>query len=144
TTGDFSKVTDPEVRRTLGLHKEIGPGITMRVGIFGDTALMPAIDALLKVRDAMNSGDVDYLAGKALDDIDEAMDRVLTARAEVGARANRLELISARLEEMHIHLSRLLAAREDIDVAETIMHLKMEETTYRLALSTGARVIQPT
>lgn len=123
---------------------EIGAGITMPVNIAGNEAILPAIEALIAARDRMAAGDTEGLSQQSVAEIDDAMDVLLTARAEVGARHNRLELAKGRMEEAHINFSRLLSDREDVDIAETIMHLKMEENVYRMALASGARILQPT
>ena len=41
-------------------------------------------------------------------------------------------------------LPALLSDKQDVDVAETIMKLKLEENVYRSALAVGARILQPT
>lgn len=123
---------------------EIGQGITMHVGTHGDVAIGPVVNALIEARDRMVAGDTDALSNQVLVQLDDAMDSVLRWQAEVGARSNRLELVKHRLEEGLINLQNLLSVREDVDVAESIMNLKMEENVYRLALASGARIIQPT
>ena len=72
------------------------------------------------------------------------MDEVLSSRAEVGAKLNRIELAEERLKDLEINLNKLLSNVQDIDVAEKIMDLKSEENAYRIALAVGARIIQPT
>jgi len=68
----------------------------------------------------------------------------LSLRSGVGAKTNRLELTKARLEDAGLNLSTLLSKNEDIDTAEVITRLKMQENTYQTALAAGARIIQPT
>lgn len=126
-----------------GLYYEIGPGITVRISIHGDEAIMPAVNALIKLREDLENGNVEALSGEDLEMLDQALDQVLRWRAEAGARANRLELVQTRLQETEINVSGLLSRVEDVDVAEAIMNLKMEENVYRLALASGARIIQP-
>ena len=128
---------------TSGLRYEIGPGITVLISIHGDEAIKPAIDALIKLREDLESSNVDALGGEDLELIDKALDLVLRWRAEAGARVNRLELVQRRLEHSEINTHSLLSRVEDVDVAEAIMNLKMEENVYRLALAAGARIIQP-
>ena len=59
-------------------------------------------------------------------------------------KAKRLEVTATRLKDLELSTRTLLSKVQDIDVAETIMNLKMEENAYYLALSSGARIIQPT
>lgn len=135
---------------TASLYREIGPGDALRVGVHGDTALKPAIDALIELRDALRKGDPEAISSgsaaggeeSVLHKIDRAMEGLLTARSEAGARYNRLELARQRLEETQLSLKQLDSLRTDVDLAETIMHLKMEEYVYQSALASGARTLQ--
>ncbi len=144
TTGDYSVQTDQDLAQTLGLQQEIGPGIKMRISTHGDVALQPAIEALIRARDRLEAGDVAGLSSESVAEIDGALDSILSSRAEVGARASRLEQVRSRLEQTHTNLMQLVSNREDADMVEVIMRLKMEETVYQLALASGARIIQPT
>lgn len=135
---------------TASLYREIGPGDVLRVSVHGDTALKPAIDALIELRDALRRGDPAAISGgsaagggtSVLEKIDRAMEALLTARSEAGARFNRLELARHRLEETQLSLKQLDSLRTDVDLAETIMNLKMEEYVYQAALASGARILQ--
>lgn len=125
------------------LVHEVGPGATVELSIHGDRALLPAMEALAELAAALRGDDADAVQ-KAVSSVDAAMDELLRWRAEVGARMNRLELVRARLTEDRENLKRLLSDRQDVDMAEAIMELKMEENVYRAALAVGARILQPT
>lgn len=127
-----------------GLRTEVSSGIYIRVNVNGDDAIMPLIDALIEVKAMIVNGDGEGLGNHAVDLIDEAADQVMLWRAEAGARANRLELIRHRLDESLLSVTQLLSQIEDTDIAQAIMNLKMEENVYRLALASGARILQPT
>ena len=75
---------------------------------------------------------------------DEAIDKNVTTRAEIGAKMNRLDLTQSRLEDQEINLRSLKSENEDVDIAETIMELRMQESVYQASLASGARVMQPT
>ena len=70
-----------------------------------------------------------------------SLDSVL-ARFRSGRKQNRVELASERLKDLRLNVIQLMSETEDVDYAETIMHLKMR-VFYRTALSVGARIIQP-
>lgn len=93
--------------------------------------------------DAMNSGDEEKI-NEFLGKIDNHLEQVLSIRADLGARVNRMELVKARVEDDNITFTKLLSQNEDADMAEVIMKLKSQENIYRASLSVGARVIQPT
>ncbi|MFB5029324.1 MAG: flagellar hook-associated protein FlgL, partial [Limnochordia bacterium] len=56
---------------------------------------------------------------------------------------NRVELARERMLDLQLNLTRILSEEQDLDYAEAIMELKMEEFAYRTALAVGARIIQP-
>lgn len=76
-------------------------------------------------------------------DLDAQVDNILAERASLGARMNRLELISERLGNENLNVQTLMAENEDADVAEVITNLKTQENVHRAALGAGARIIQP-
>ncbi len=82
--------------------------------------------------------------GNELAGSDLRMQDILLYRATIGARINRLELQSSRLESTQESYTALLAFYEDANAAEVIMNLKMQESVYQSSLSAGARIIQPT
>jgi flagellar hook-associated protein 3 len=81
--------------------------------------------------------------GDYLGNLDLVMDNFLTVRAEVGARVNRLEMNESWLTDLNINLTLLSSKMEDVDMAEAITRFTALENVYRAALSTGARIIQP-
>ena len=85
-----------------------------------------------------HSMDVDDM----LADFDKDLDRLLKVRADVGARLNYLELTDNRLSEDYINFTSLKSKNEDVDMAEIIMQLKIEENVYRASLAAGARIMQ--
>ncbi len=53
-------------------------------------------------------------------------------------------MLGERLLDLRLNVKKILSQEEDLDYAEAIMDLKMEEFAYRTALSVGgARIIQP-
>jgi flagellar hook-associated protein 3 FlgL len=71
------------------------------------------------------------------------MDQVLSVRAEVGAKINRLNLTQKKLDSQVLSTKSLISYNEDIDLAEVSIKLKTEENVYRASLAVGARIIQP-
>ncbi|OWZ84853.1 flagellar hook-associated protein FlgL [Natranaerobius trueperi] len=92
----------------------------------------------------LKDGDTDSLSNDRLGEIDGWIDKNLENQAEVGARQNRLEMSKNRLQEIEHLTKEELSEVEDADMAETIMELKNQENVHRMALSAGARIIQPT
>ncbi|WP_082588238.1 flagellar hook-associated protein FlgL [Paenibacillus sp. Soil724D2] len=76
-------------------------------------------------------------------DLSKRFDNFQTVRSEVGARANRIDLMDNRLKDLDVNLTDLSSKTEDADMAETITKLKTDENVYQASLSTGAKIIQP-
>lgn len=76
--------------------------------------------------------------------IDQHINNLLSARAELGARLNRVELMEARVDEQEVIAHRILSDNEDADIERVITDLKTQESVHRAALGVGARIIQPT
>lgn len=95
------------------------------------------LDAALAIND--KAGITTFLA-----DVSVHHNRIMESRSEIGAKTNRLDLIIQRITDNNVSFSRMLSDEEDADVGEVIMNLKNAENVYKSALSTGARVIQPT
>lgn len=88
------------------------------------------------VESLQSSGDI------PLDEIDSSIDRLLTVQSEIGARKNRVDAISNRVEDINIELQSMLSKIEDIDYAEALTKYKSEESIYQASLQATARVIQ--
>lgn len=133
---------------------EIGPGVTQAVNVPGSvpfdhqgqpgTVTSGLFNLLIDIRKHILAGDVGALSGADLGQLDQVLDRVLQAISQVGARQDGFELIARRLQGQEVNLRDLLSQAEDLDVPRAIVELKMQENVYRLALASGARIIQPT
>lgn len=109
-----------------------------------DQVFMPIFSVLSQIISDIEQDNVGALGGQRLGDLENALDNLLSVRAEVGAKLSRVELAHERLNDLHLNLNKMLTNIQDIDVAEAIMNLKSEENGYRAALAVGARIIQPT
>ncbi|MGD8190284.1 flagellar hook-associated protein FlgL [Brevibacillus ginsengisoli] len=78
-----------------------------------------------------------------LKNVDSQIDNLLAQRASLGARTNRIELIKDRLSNEEVSVTKLMSDNEDVDTAQVITDLKMQENVHRAALGAGSRIIQP-
>lgn len=85
----------------------------------------------------------DPAVGDMLENVDENIDNFLSARALIGAKQNRVELMEDRLSQQEVFSTRILSDNEDIDMEKAIIELTTQESIHRAALSVGARIIQP-
>lgn len=79
----------------------------------------------------------------ALNAVDRAMDRILSARATVGAASNRIEKAMFRAQTDEVSLRTALSETEDTDMARAVMELQIQETAYQAAQSALAKSLQP-
>lgn len=143
------------------LNVEVAPNIVMNYNVtaprvFGDTT-PPGINHVFQVIDDFAG----YLNGTlppppgvsgtgtsnraiseiSLRDISTWLTNVNNVRTEVGAKLNRIELTTVRMEETNITMNELLTNTEATDIAEASLKLNSYEASYRAALSVGARSI---
>lgn len=78
-----------------------------------------------------------------LSDIDGNIDNVVALRAGLGARTNRMTVITDQLDSTSINLVQNLSDIQDADMAKTITDFQNQQNVYKAALSVGAQIIQP-
>ena len=109
----------------------------------GQATFDPAIKALFNLRNDLNSGNATAISQNDLAAIDQAMDTVLAARADVGAKTNRLEAAQDRQSLLQVNLQDLRSKVEDTDITTAISKFSISETVYNASLQVGSRAIQP-
>ncbi len=124
---------------------ELSKGVQIQVNINPGTAFAP--DILTDIDDLMNKLDSPATSGEDLTgflgQLDEHVNNLTNARAELGARTNRLELMEDRVLEQEVTTTRMLSDNEDADIERVITDLITQESVHRAALGVGARIIQP-
>ncbi len=124
------------------LEFEIGVGVTMGVNVDAEELFNEVFSALQALHaDLSGLGTGEERSPMGL--LDDALDTVLQKVSELGGKQNRVGLAKERLLDLRLNVQKILSQEEDLDYAEAIMDLKMEEFAYRTALSVGARIIQP-
>jgi len=122
---------------------EVSKGIFMEVnvspdGVF-DENLFDNIDGFLE---ALESGNSDAL-NESIGELQTSSSNIIQARAELGARMNRLELIEDRLSQQVIIAKDTMAKNEGVDFEEAVTNLLTQEVIHRAALAAGSKIIQP-
>jgi flagellar hook-associated protein 3 FlgL len=137
----------------LQVQRAIGPGQTVALNktgpqVFGPDASNPTgpnvFDLLDTISADLAAGNRDALGGADLTQLDGALDRVTSARADVGALQNRLDTQLTHLKSQETNVQALLSNTEDADMAQTMVQFAQAQSTYQAALSAGAKIIQPT
>ncbi|MDG5786674.1 flagellar hook-associated protein FlgL [Evansella sp. AB-P1] len=78
-----------------------------------------------------------------LQNFDNQINKVVNERAELGARLNRVEMIEDRVRDQEVIAKRTMSENEDADIEKVITELLMAENVHMAALSSMARIMQP-
>jgi flagellin-like hook-associated protein FlgL len=133
---------------------QVGPPVTrrvsdtevIRVDTAGPDAFGPAGADIFAIADKIATDVVANPTALAthLADLDAVMKGMLTAVADVGSRAARVDREEQVNADRALTLSSRLAETENIDLPNTIMRLQMQEVGYQAALAATAKALQPT
>ena len=132
---------------------DVGPGVSMQVTFNGidlvmfqapDNSTLNVFNLLHEVYESTSSGAPADEIGSYITSLQYAQNHLLAKTAEIGGRTNRLDLLTARYKQDELNYEQMKSNAEDADLADVIMYQKMAEAVYQAALSTGARIIQPT
>lgn len=141
-TSEADKVkTDPGTVNFI-----VGESVQLPISVTGDSIFGASGDddhlfvMIDRLTGALSTSDFDTISAQ-LDKLDTRMDKVLTVRAEIGAKTNRVELMAGRLEDMGINLTDLQSKAEDADYEKLIIQSKIQESIYNASLSVGAKII---
>lgn len=125
------------------MEREYVGGTNLLINTPGPDTFNPALGALISLRNDLNAGNATAVGANDIGAIDIALDAILTARAKVGAKANRLEMARGHQELLQVNIEELRSKTEDTDLAEAIGKFSIQETVYKASLEMGAKAIQP-
>jgi flagellar hook-associated protein 3 FlgL len=130
-----------------GMLREIGPNVTLSINSVasevlgsggGDDKLLATlrgVSAHLRANDGASlSTDITK--------VDGSLDTLLQMRARNGAKTNRLDAASSRLQQIEATTTKQLSDTEDADIAKTLIDFNSQSTAYQAALKTGANIVQ--
>ncbi|WP_422658582.1 flagellar hook-associated protein FlgL [Paenibacillus sp. EC2-1] len=125
----------------------VGESVKIGINVTGNDVFGSGNDNVFAMMDrisqALKDGKHDDVSTE-LTNIESSTNRLLSMRAEVGAKTNRIELMESRLGDLELNLTDLQSKTEDADYGELIMRSKIQENIYNASLSAGAKIIQPT
>jgi flagellar hook-associated protein 3 FlgL len=150
---DFAKGADgtydtsPAVTTDTGqIQYIVGEGVQMPINMTGNDVFGATGDAdnlfsvINSLSTALKAGDLTGISSQ-IEKLDTRTETILSARAEIGAKTNRVELMQDRLSDLNINLTDLQAKTEDADYEGLIMQSKIQENIYNASLSVGAKII---
>ncbi|OBY79940.1 flagellar hook protein [Paenibacillus sp. KS1] len=127
---------------------QVGAGIYVDVNMLGDKVFGKFGDAdnlftiVNDMKTALLSDNTGGIAG-AIPKLQGALEKLVIGQAEVGAKQNRLEFTTSRLEDLNMNYVSLQSATEDIDMPKVITELKTAESIFQASLDTIARISRP-
>ncbi|GGA43688.1 flagellar hook-associated protein FlgL [Paenibacillus physcomitrellae] len=145
-TDDLKTVMDQIDQGPVNYTVSAGVSMTVNItsnDVFGNAEDQDNIFNIINnISTALAKGDISSVSAQ-LDNIDTRSDKMLSVRAEVGAKTNRIELLQNRLSDMETNLTDLQSKTEDADYAQLIMNSQIQENIYNASLSAGAKIISP-
>ncbi|MEO4054173.1 flagellar hook-associated protein FlgL [Solibacillus sp. CAU 1738] len=134
---------------------DVFDGISIKVNTQGSKLFNDIDEFMGEVSELLNSGATGAEISEALGadlttvngtfpGLDTVYENVLTARADVGARQNRIEMMGNRLDIQFVNVSKQMSENEDTDYAAAITEMVTQESIHQAALSVGAKIIQQT
>ncbi|MFC6334904.1 flagellar hook-associated protein FlgL [Paenibacillus septentrionalis] len=128
-------------------YLNVSPSVTVAVSLPGETVFgeSGADDNIFKLFDDIArhlENDDQAELSASLTNIGSAIDRISLNLAEVGARMNRFELIENRIGDEKVSLTTLRSSVADVDMADAVIQLQLQQNVLQASLSVGARVLQ--
>lgn len=137
---DFSKMVPTP------FEVEVSKGVQLKVNINPENVFGSELfNTLQQLENGLSDGAGNLENGDdILKQLDSHIDKMLSERADIGARYNRLELVDSRLADQEVIANRILSDNEDADIEKVITDLTIQESIHRASLAVGSRIIQPT
>lgn len=126
---------------TDGFNKDVEIEVFDGITLKSNTNAIDVFKNIDQMFQDIKDGNIDY--SEAIGKIDEQMNEILTTRADIGARQNRVELMNDRLQSQEVIATKQMSENEDVDMEKAITEMITQESIHRAALSVGARIIQP-
>lgn len=127
---------------------QVGAGIYVDVNMLGDKVFGKFGDAdnlftiVNDMKTALLNDNTSGISG-AIPKLQGALEKLVIGQAEVGAKQNRLEFTTSRLEDLNLNYIDLQSKTEDIDMPKVITELKTAESIFQASLDTIARISRP-
>jgi flagellar hook-associated protein 3 FlgL len=134
----------------VGVVRQIGPGVSLTINsvasdflgsgqAVGDGKLL---NTLRDISQHLRSGDTTALSGTDQTSLASGLSTLLEARSANGAKTNRLEAASDRLDQLEGTVTEALSNVQDADLAQTMIDLSSQTAAYQAALRSGANIVQ--
>jgi len=128
------------------INRRVGENEVVTVNVTGDVAFgfasgSDVFTVLDNLAAALNADDTTAIDA-AIAELDDSLSTVLGGLGTVGARTNQIESAMSRTQHDIETLTDQLSSLEDIDIAEAVMDLELQQTAYEAALAAFAQSSQ--
>lgn len=146
--GAWNSATPPATMAGQAIVRQVSDSDAVTVNVtaaevFGFTGPLDTFAALDQLGTAIATGDSAGVAA-GITDVDDALGRVLDGLATLGAAGSRIDSVRTRTQDGLLTLRTELSEVEDVDVAEAIMGLQVEEVAYQATLQALGRSLPDT
>jgi len=132
-----------------GINYNIGFGSKLQINtlgpnVFGAGEIDEPAGVIANINElisAMDNADANAIIAAGTK-INQNLQISVDARADVGARMNRLELTKNRVENSTANLEEALSLNDDAEYTETITKWTSAKSVYQASLATGSKVLQ--
>ncbi|AWG42572.1 flagellar hook-associated protein 3 [Candidatus Borreliella tachyglossi] len=114
------------------------------IAINTDVRSRSIFDTLIELRDNLEENREELVGTRNLAEIDESLNKILTAVADLGAKENRLDLSYERISKEVMDMKDDMVKYTDLDVTKAITDLNMTSLAYQVSLGVSARIMQTT
>jgi len=127
------------------IQVEVFTGIKIPINTSGQSTFGEAlktggtIDQLMESLKSTDEADIT----NRLAELDEMINVFIKEQAKVGAKQNRIDLMTDRVGQQEVFAQKILSSNEDVDMEKVILDFTTQESVHTAALSVGAKVIQP-
>jgi flagellar hook-associated protein 3 FlgL len=147
TDGTVS-VTNPTAKPGDPTNKvlvEINQGVNLQINVDpANVFTQQLFDDLNKLSTNLGNGSDGQTISGSLNDIDTHLNQLSSAQSDLGARENRISLITNRLQDQQQIANTIMSNNEDADFETTLVNYQQQQATYTAALSVGAKSMQKT
>jgi flagellar hook-associated protein 3 FlgL len=137
-TGDLVNM---EVDQGVYVSINVPGGPLLRGGTPPGSSGTDIFGELDKLTTALSTNDLTGIRG-ALSGLQNAQDQILASRGDVGARLNRVQSASDRLDGMKISLNKVVTSKQDADYLQVVSDLTTQQTAFQAALAASAKTSQ--
>lgn len=136
TADTIDVAIDPGVNVATNL---VGSQVFQGAGaVYGSTNILGTLDALATAMETNDAATIQTIVGT----LDNAVDQVSAATADLGAGWNRLDEADFRHVQVKTQLRSLLSDREDVDMIKAASELTIGQQTLEAARASTARILQ--